>query len=76
MNNPIDLVALEARVDSLLGGFVQPGGPGAAVAVLRDGEFVLRKGFGLAHLEWGVPMQPDAVFRICSVTKHFELVVG
>lgn len=74
MNNSIDLAALEARADKLLGAFIQTGGPGAAVAVLRDGEFVLRKGYGLAHLEWGVPMQPDAVFRICSVTKQFTAV--
>lgn len=70
----IDTVELEARADALLARFVEPGGPGAAVAVLRDGAFVLRKGYGLAQIEWSIPMTPDAVFRICSLTKQFTAV--
>ncbi|HEX4954663.1 MAG TPA: serine hydrolase [Thermoanaerobaculia bacterium] len=46
-------------------------GPGAAALVVRDGEVLLRKGYGLAELELGVPIQPDMVFEIGSVTKQF-----
>ncbi len=69
-----DTVRLETRADALLDRFVQPGEPGAAVAVLRDGAFVLRKGYGMAQIEWSNAMTPDAVFRICSLTKQFTAV--
>ena len=32
---------------------------------------MLRKGYGLAEVELGVPIQPDMVFRVGSVTKEF-----
>ncbi len=46
-------------------------GPGAAVLVVQDGKTVLRKGYGMAELELGVPISPDMVFRVGSVTKEF-----
>ncbi len=47
------------------------GEPGAAVLIAKDGQIQLRKAYGLANLELGVPMQPDMVFEIASVTKQF-----
>lgn len=66
--------SLERTVDQLLARFVQPSGPGAVVGILRDGEFIHRKAYGLADLEWGAPLEPDCVFRICSLTKQFTAV--
>ncbi len=48
-----------------------PDGPGAAVLVVQDGKTVLRKGYGLANVELGVPIRPEMVFRIGSTTKQF-----
>lgn len=45
--------------------------PGAAVAIVRDGRVVLRKGFGLADLETKTPVTPSTNFRLASVTKQF-----
>ena len=45
--------------------------PGAAVLVAKDGQALLRKGYGMASVELGVPMQPDGVFEIASITKEF-----
>lgn len=45
--------------------------PGAAVLVEKDGQVILRKGYGLANLELGVPVKPDMVFEVGSVTKQF-----
>lgn len=39
--------------------------------IVRDGKPVLRKGYGLAQVELSVPIQPDMVFRVGSVTKQF-----
>ncbi|MBA3578385.1 MAG: beta-lactamase family protein [Gemmatimonadaceae bacterium] len=43
--------------------------PGGAVAVLRDGKLIYARGFGYAHVENKTPVQPDALFRIASVSK-------
>lgn len=47
------------------------GAPGAAVLVKRSGAVVLRKGYGLAQLDFEVPVAPEHVFEIGSVTKQF-----
>ena len=44
---------------------------GTAVAVVHRGDTLLLGGYGLADLEWGVPMVSDAVFEIGSMTKQF-----
>ncbi|HEX4197669.1 MAG TPA: serine hydrolase domain-containing protein [Caulobacteraceae bacterium] len=65
---------IEERIDAVLEAELEPGGPGAAVAVIRDGEAIHRKAYGLANIEWGAPLDPDCVFRICSLTKQFTAV--
>jgi CubicO group peptidase (beta-lactamase class C family) len=37
----------------------------------RNGETLLRSGYGLANEEWGIPNTPTTKFRIGSVTKMF-----
>ena len=44
--------------------------PGAAVAVMRNGRVVKMKGYGLASLEFDVPVTADTVFEIGSVSKQ------
>ncbi len=43
--------------------------PGGAVAVVRDGKLIYARGFGYADVENETPVQPDALFRIASVSK-------
>jgi N-acyl-D-amino-acid deacylase len=43
--------------------------PGGALAVTEDGELVLARGYGYADVEQGERVQPDALFRIASVSK-------
>ena len=66
--------ALAKRIDAVLSAVYKPGQPGAAVIVRKNGRTVLRKGYGLADLELGVPIAPDMVFRLGSVTKQFTAV--
>jgi len=58
-------------IDELLTKTFKADEPGAAVLVIRDGKVILRKGYGLANIELGVPIQPDMVFRLGSITKQF-----
>jgi CubicO group peptidase (beta-lactamase class C family) len=45
--------------------------PGVAIAVVRDGEVALAKGYGLANVEHQVPVKPETVFQSGSVGKQF-----
>ena len=46
-------------------------GPGGAVAVLRNGETVIRHTWGWANAERRIPFTPRSLFRMCSITKQF-----
>lgn len=63
--------ATSARVDSVFSAFDDTRSPGCAVGVRRDGETVLARGYGMANLEHGIPITPESVFRIGSVSKQF-----
>jgi CubicO group peptidase (beta-lactamase class C family) len=43
--------------------------PGGAVAVVHDGKLFYARGFGYADVENKTPVQPDALFRLASVSK-------
>lgn len=45
--------------------------PGLALAVVRDGSVVKMQGYGFANLEHDVPVTPDTIFELASVTKQF-----
>lgn len=45
--------------------------PGAALLIVKDGNLLLRKGYGMANMELAVPVKPEHVFRIGSITKQF-----
>lgn len=46
-------------------------GPGGAIAVLRDGEVLIRHTWGWANAERRIPFTPRTLFRMCSITKQF-----
>jgi D-aminopeptidase len=46
-------------------------GPGGAVAVLREGEILVRHAWGFANAERRLPFTPKTLFRMCSITKQF-----
>jgi CubicO group peptidase (beta-lactamase class C family) len=45
--------------------------PGLAMVVVEDGKTTKAQGYGVANLELNVPVTPDTVFEIGSVTKQF-----
>jgi CubicO group peptidase (beta-lactamase class C family) len=71
---PIVLSAREdgaKRLDDLFQTWNQPGTPGAAVAVIQHGKLVFEKGYGLANLEYDIPVTPQTVYHVASVSKQF-----
>lgn len=58
-------------VDAIFAEYSGPDSPGCALGVIEEGEFVYRRGYGLANLEHRIPNTPDSVFRVGSVSKQF-----
>src|SRR5262245_36499580 len=44
---------------------------GAAIAVVKDGQVLFVKGYGVADMKTRAPVTPDTMFRVGSVTKLF-----
>jgi len=65
---------LETQVDQLLSAQYKPGGPGATALIAKNGKVIYRKAFGKANLELNVPMKPENVFELGSITKQFTAV--
>lgn len=59
------------QVDSLFARWDGRDTPGCALGVIRDGEFVYRRGYGMANLEHDVPITSRSVFYIASTSKQF-----
>jgi CubicO group peptidase (beta-lactamase class C family) len=65
-------LSVDSQVDSVVTAEMLRGKvPGAAVAVLRNGQLLHAKGYGLANLELAAPVQTNSVFEIASLTKQF-----
>ena len=62
---------MKYSIDSLFTKWDRPGSPGAAVVVMKDGKIVHSKGYGYSNLEYDVPITPDTVFHVASVSKQF-----
>lgn len=45
--------------------------PGVSVAVIKNGEIVLAKGYGYANVEHQVPVKPETIFQSGSMGKQF-----
>lgn len=49
--------------------------PGLSMAVVRDGKVILAKGYGRRDIEKNLPMTPDTLLAIGSITKSFTTFV-
>ena len=72
----INIPALVAQVsqpsvDEVFAEYNKTGSPGCALGVIQNGNFIYRKGYGEASLELGVPLSPESVFYMGSVSKQF-----
>jgi CubicO group peptidase (beta-lactamase class C family) len=62
--------AAEIKIDSIFGSY-NTQTPGVAVAIVRNGKVVLKKGYGMANLTYNIPVTPQTIFDIASVSKQF-----
>lgn len=58
-------------VDALCAEWNRPDSPGCVVGVVQNGRFLHARGYGSANLEYAIPLTPQSVFRMASVSKQF-----
>ena len=59
------------RIDTIFKPRDKPGAPGAAISVVEKGRIIFEKGYGLANLEYDIPVKTDTIFHVASVSKQF-----
>ena len=59
------------QADEYLSAWSKQGRFSGTVLIAKDGKVVLRKSYGMANLELGVPNTPEMIYRIGSITKSF-----
>ncbi|UCF64140.1 MAG: beta-lactamase family protein [bacterium] len=64
-------MTIEQKVETLFEDYSGENAPGAAVMVVKQGQPVLIKTYGMANLEQKIPVTPHTNFRLASMTKQF-----
>lgn len=73
-SSPLQAQKPDKQLDALINTEYPADEPGITVLVARDGEVIYREARGMANLELNVPMKPEMVFEIGSITKQFTAV--
>lgn len=68
---PAETVSTNPEVDAIFSEWDTAESPGCALAVVKDGEIIYSRGYGIADLEHNIPIEPSTVFYTGSVSKQF-----
>ena len=63
--------------DSMVVGFMNDSNlPGISVAIIKDGTFIYRRGFGNRDVQNNLPADSRTIYRLASVSKPIGAVIG
>jgi len=62
-------------IDALLDQYLSYGKFNGSALVAKDGEVILKKGYGMANMEWDIPNSPQTKHRLGSITKQFTAML-
>ncbi len=60
-----------SAIDRIFARYTEPNTPGCVLGVGRDGKLLYSKGYGLANLDYDVPLTAESIEEIGSVSKQF-----
>lgn len=60
-----------AEIDAIFAEWDREDSPGCALGVVIDGNLAWARGYGMANLEHDIPITPDSIFHIASISKQF-----
>jgi len=59
------------KVNSLFENWDKTQSPGCVVGIVRNDTLIFANGYGMANLEYSVPIRPETVYHLASVSKQF-----
>jgi CubicO group peptidase (beta-lactamase class C family) len=59
------------EIDTIFKQWCKQNVPGGAIGIIKDGELMYSKGYGIADLEHDIKISSTSVFNICSISKEF-----
>jgi CubicO group peptidase (beta-lactamase class C family) len=65
------LRSLHEQVDKVFAKWDSTVSPGCALAAIKDGQIVYRRGYGMADLDHDIPINSQSVFHVASISKQF-----
>jgi len=66
-----DAAQLRERTDKVFSKWDSTVTPGCALSVMKDGQIVYKRGYGMADLDHDVPITTETVFHVASISKQF-----
>jgi CubicO group peptidase (beta-lactamase class C family) len=62
---------VQDRVDKIFAKWDSTQSPGCALSVIRDGQIIYKRGYGMADLDHDIPINSETVFHVASISKQF-----
>ncbi|HMI51274.1 MAG TPA: serine hydrolase domain-containing protein [Candidatus Saccharimonadales bacterium] len=59
------------KIDALFAKWDRPSTPGCTLSVLKGGQVIYKRAYGMANLDYGVVLTTDTPFHVASVSKQF-----
>jgi CubicO group peptidase (beta-lactamase class C family) len=59
------------NIDAIFAEYDKGNSPGCALAILKDGKIIYKRGYGMSSLEYNIPISPSSIFHVASVSKQF-----
>ncbi len=59
------------KINSLFAKLDNKNAPGYAIGIIRNDALIYAKGYGIANLEYSIPITPETIFHMASVSKQF-----
>ena len=66
----INIHHIATKIDSLLSHY-NGNEPGVAIGLVKNNQLIYEKYFGLANLDYGIPIHKETSFHVASVSKQF-----
>jgi CubicO group peptidase (beta-lactamase class C family) len=63
--------SLIRRIDNLFSKWNTSASPGCAVGIVRNDSLIFSRGYGMANLEYEIPITAETIFYMASVSKQF-----
>ncbi|MEP7323056.1 MAG: serine hydrolase domain-containing protein [Saprospiraceae bacterium] len=59
------------KIDLLFKKWDTNNSPGCSIGIIRNDSLLFAKGYGMANLEYSIPIKPETIFHMASVSKQF-----